>query len=420
MKRDDINAELIEELKQPSKDFTGRVKELAELDRRVKPGQTDHVWYMYGYGGVGKSDLLKTFRKRLREQSLPCAYVDLGSIQSRSDIEMLHELAIELGITELGGFNKAFDRYDRLLKAQPTAADAVREVGGAVGAAADAVRKVVSAGGAPPSMAHLPKGSLLDKAKERLAGKMNDNDLRFLTNASDELFRAFTAGLCDYVQTEGRQLPVVLLFDTFERAWAGQLDALDALIHACLRAELQVLFVIAGRDDPDSLRPDDKRWWQKGEVMDPYPLGNLVEAKEFLGKKGVTEPELVRRILKLTGGFPMFLRMACEVVELTSGTQAEIAKDFPEGRMDEEKVTQYLLGRILDRLPEGKNDLKAAVRLLRPRAVVRQADPRAPHGEHGIGGRRRLGPPHAHVARPAVGAARMLGVLRSDQGLDPE
>lgn len=213
-------------------------------------------------------------------------------------------------------------------------------------------------------MGHLPALGALDKAKERVAGKMNDRDLRFLTNASDELFRAFTAGLCDYVQTPGRELPVVLLFDTFERAWAGQIEALDALIHACLRAELPVLFVIAGRDGPDSLRPDDRRWWQKAGVMDPYPLGNLLEATEFLGKKGVTEPELVRRILELTHGFPMFLRMACEVVELTSGTQAEIAKDFPEGRIQEEQVTQYLLGRILNRLPEGKNDLKAAVRLL--------------------------------------------------------
>ena len=350
MKRADVLTDRKEDLKQPSEDFTGRRKELEEFRRRLQSEETEPVWYLHGFGGVGKSELLKTLRRRCRAESYPCAYVDLGADEAKWWPNVLREIAVELGITELPSFNRCYNRYDRLIKAQPTGADVVRELGGVAGSVA--------------TLASLPDYGMLDKAKEGLASQMSAGDLAFLGRASDELFDRFTEDLCAYTESDGRRLPIVLLFDTYEQASVIQTDNLDLLIRACVGAELPILFVIAGRDDPERLRQDKKLSWPNEQKMDQSSLGNLPEAEEFLSKRKITHPELVKRIMGLTGGFPMFLRMACEVVERTEGDQAAIAEEFPERAIDRKKVAEYLLDRILNRLSENHAHLRRAIRLL--------------------------------------------------------
>ncbi|HET6456719.1 MAG TPA: ATP-binding protein, partial [Armatimonadota bacterium] len=320
-------------------DFTGRGRELEQFDAKLKSYREKPVWFLEGVGGVGKSELLKTFRQVARQRSLPCAYVDLSADSCLSEAGLLNEITKELGETDFPSFRQVYRRIEKLEKAEKTAADFAEGV-------LDA-GKLVPKGGA-----------VAGYLKDKVTGSFRGADVEVLGDRSNRLFDAFTGDLERYAHEEGRRAPVILMFDTYEQASVVQDDVIRHLALFCDRRCKRVLFIIAGRDKPE---------WEDFDsaLIDDQGLDNLPEAEEYLDKRGITDPALRERILKLTKCFPFFLRMACDIVDAMIETgQTPTIEEFPEREFTSRQVADFLVKRLIERLPKGTERLESAIKIL--------------------------------------------------------
>ena len=344
MRHSEIDEKLRQRAKLPVDDFTGRGSELQQFDAKLKSYREKPVWFLEGVGGVGKSELLKTFRQVCRERSLPCAYLDLSADSCLSEAGLLNEIAKELGPTDFPYFRKVYDSLEKLEKAQRTITDL-----------AEGVMKTGSLGASVT-----PVGGAVDHLKQRVGGWMGRKEAELLADSSERLFATFTSDLNRYASEEGRELPVVLMLDTYEQASPVQQDVIRHLALFCDYGCKRVLFIVAGRDKPE---------WEDfdpslidGQGLDDLPEG---EAEEYLNKRRITDQSLRERILRLTKCFPFFLRMACDIVDaMKESGQTPTADEFPMGEFTRRQVADFLVKRLIERLPKGTERLESAIKIL--------------------------------------------------------
>ena len=356
MKLEDSRRERSEYAKKPDENFVGRKKELADFRERLKHSRTQPVWCLYGVGGVGKSELLKYLVKGRRRESLACACIDLSHDLCRSEAGLLKEIVCELGEPEFPNFRREHRKIEPEQKGLPIG-HRLRKVVGAVG---------TGAGGVVAAVGHPVEGAAIKAGGELAGSAMEYAGQRFVGESANRLFEAFFRDLQNYTARPTCTRPVVLAFDTYEKASELQGEILRCLVWECSRKCPEALFIIAGRDPLDWEKLDEGRAWRDEKLIASQPVDDLPddEADAYLAKRGITDHDLAGRILKLTRRFPMFLRMACDIVDLSPADQASIAREFPEEELDQQKITEFLMGRIIERLPEKAVHLEKAVKLL--------------------------------------------------------
>ncbi|MCP4541528.1 MAG: AAA family ATPase, partial [Chloroflexi bacterium] len=111
--------------------FTGRQAELNTFRRLLMVGESDYaILYLYGVAGIGKSSLLRQFRRIAQEVGYPVAVVDMQVHFSVDEIlRSVREQIAQGNERALTDFDKGLDMFN----------DAKSKLQGAVGSLASGV-----------------------------------------------------------------------------------------------------------------------------------------------------------------------------------------------------------------------------------------------------------------------------------------
>ncbi|CAA9303499.1 MAG: hypothetical protein AVDCRST_MAG07-1056 [uncultured Frankineae bacterium] len=327
-------------------DFVGRAEELALLEGHVRsPGGVPLV--IWGPGGAGKTALVGRFLIRYAEDPeagwFPFAYLpfDSETLDVREPFTLLLPAATQLG-------NQAGAAQG---PSAPTEAARLR----------DALQRFTSAVGDYRDR----RGALRRRASdvEQRVARLDS-----LSSADVALYDAFA----DVLETAAEiTVPpwdtVLLVFDTFEevvyRAAEDLLGFWSMLEHLQRRLpRLRVVIAGRGRPDPASTAAIPLR-----QVV----LGDLDEddAVRLLGKLGVDDPALARRVAHQVGGSPMSLRLAASVVT-AEGAGDHGLQGLSVHKIGPELVRGHLYRRLLDHIHD--EDVRA---LAHPGMVLRRVTP---------------------------------------------
>ncbi|MBE9029422.1 tetratricopeptide repeat protein [filamentous cyanobacterium LEGE 11480] len=320
-RRDEKNARL----------FVGRSDQQNEFQRAlVQPNHADAkvVFSISGVGGVGKTTLLKEFRRITEKHAHIPAYVDEGVATNPVDDvpEAMHRLVEDLERQgyKSEAFRKRYKDYrvkKKELEADPEGPknlvkDVVR---GTTKAALDLGKSSVPVVGEMIDSEPIAStmGELADAGWQRFRNK---DDERLMNETLEELTPLFLEGL--------NRLPeektLVLMLDTYEVTG----DFLDAWLRSFLEEEfgqpkIGILVCVAGR------KPLDSNLWIEWEgLMARSPLEPFEkeEARQFLAAKGVKSEAIIAEIWRLSsGGLPLLVSMLADVAP--KGVDAKVVLD---------------------------------------------------------------------------------------------
>lgn len=134
--------------------------------------------------------------------------------------------------------------------------------------------------------------------------------------------------------------PLILVLDSFEAAqYAERYNELWPVLEGIAEAEPRLRLIVTGRAPVPGLRLRD-------EPAEHHVIEGLSEedARAWLVEAGVTDEDVVRRVLELADGVPLILRLALMLIE-AGGRIRDLPTALPE-----EIVAGYLYDRILDRM----------------------------------------------------------------------
>ncbi len=295
--------------------FTGREDHLDLFRRQLALAGDDpqrrFVLSIHGQGGVGKTTLLRQFRRVAGSER---ALIALTDHNERSVPETMARLAAELA--ESGGasatlaFSPFTERHATYLKrrgeleADP---DAPRGLAGFVGHAAVRLGAKALRNTVPGSdlALDLIEGPLAEQAglwAEFVSRKLGNRDeVRLVLEPAAVLTPLFVNGLNELAAAQR----VVLLFDTYENTVAfldNWLRDLHGGRHGDTAADLTL--VVAGRDELD--RND---WAEFTDEIARLSLDPFTEdeARAYLARKNVSHEKVIEVILRLSGRLPLLL-----------------------------------------------------------------------------------------------------------------
>ncbi|WP_107470969.1 tetratricopeptide repeat protein [Streptomyces sp. WZ.A104] len=329
--------QIIEEQRRAA--FVGREAEL-NLYRgnfAIPPEDPRHrfVFHVRGNAGVGKTSLVREWRRLAGEFGALVASVDEGA---DSVPEVLAAVAAQFA--EQGHPLKALDRllarYRRTLHdaASRLAADGGDPSPGALAAAqagliaAGAIPVVGAlAGGIDPAVVARGAGGLRavfgGRARQQEEARLLAEPVRVLTPV-------FVAELDRVADT----VPWIALFlDTYERT-APLLDRwLADLLTAGRYGELpaNLVLTLAGQR-----RLDPVRWGDRARLVADVPLGPFTEAesRRLLTGRGVVEEPVVREVLRLSGGLPVLVSTLAANPGAAGEANATAVERFLAGESD--------------------------------------------------------------------------------------
>ena len=295
--------------------FTGREDHLDLFRRQLALAGDDpqrrFVLSIHGQGGVGKTTLLRQFRRVAGSER---ALIALTDHNERSVPETMARLAAELA--ESGGasatlaFSPFTERHATYLKrrgeleADP---DAPRGLAGFVGHAAVRLGAKALRNTVPGSdlALDLIEGPLAEQAglwAEFVSRKLGNRDeVRLVLEPAAVLTPLFVNGLNELAAAQR----VVLLFDTYENTVAfldNWLRDLHGGRHGDTAADLTL--VVAGRNELD--RND---WAEFTDEIARLSLDPFTEdeARAYLARKNVSHEKVIEVILRLSGRLPLLL-----------------------------------------------------------------------------------------------------------------
>ncbi|MEV5611892.1 tetratricopeptide repeat protein [Streptomyces sp. NPDC052225] len=298
--------------------FIARRDELAAFraNFEVSPGDERHrfLFHVHGLAGVGKTSLLKEMADVAREFRAVTATVDeaVGSVP-----EVMAEVCAQFARS--GHRLKELERRlavhrERRHEAEAAVPAAAQDGPPTPSAASSAMVRAGLAGvGLIPGMgpfagaadsAQLALGA--DRLRAALSARLSSQDDVQLVMSPEKVL---TPILLRELNDVAAAVPwVVLFFDTYERtgpfldAWLH--DLMTTGRHGTLPAN--VVVVTAGQ------RPlDMARWGADAAVLETMPLDPFTEeeARGLLAAKGISDEQLVAKILNVTGCLPVLVSM---------------------------------------------------------------------------------------------------------------
>ncbi|WP_375468619.1 tetratricopeptide repeat protein [uncultured Nostoc sp.] len=295
--------------------FVGREDQVNQFRQNLGlPLEDDRrrfLFNVWGQGGVGKSTLLRQFRKIADEAKIISAYIDEAE---KSVPEVMGRLAEELEqqghkLTQFTERYKVYRQKRQELETDPEAPQGFSAfVGKTVVKTGVRLARRVSVGGAVFNF--VDEDALATQAGEwasYVAKKItNKDEVRLVQEPVEILTPLFLQDIFKIA----KETAVVLFFDTYERTG----EFLDNWLREILEGRhgevsLNILITIAGRQELD------KNHWAPYEgLIVRFPLEPFTEeeAQQYLTRKGITNSRVIEVILRLSGNLPLLVGMLAD------------------------------------------------------------------------------------------------------------
>ncbi|WP_223265175.1 tetratricopeptide repeat protein [Nostoc sp. 'Peltigera membranacea cyanobiont' 210A] len=295
--------------------FVGREDQVNQFRQNLAlPPEDDRrrfVYNVWGQGGVGKSTLLRQFRKIADEAKIISAYIDEAE---KTVPEVMGRLAEELErqghkLTQFTERYKVYRQKRQELETDPEAPQGFSAfVGKTMVKTGVRLARRVPVGGAVFDF--VDEDALATQAGEwasYVAKKItNKDEVRLVQEPEEVLTPLFLQDIFKIAE----KTPVVLFFDTYERTG----EFLDNWLREILEGRhgevsLNILITIAGRQELD------KNHWEPYEgVIVRFPLEPFTEeeAQQYLIRKGITDNRIIEVILRLSGNLPLLVGMLAD------------------------------------------------------------------------------------------------------------
>jgi tetratricopeptide (TPR) repeat protein len=321
--------------------FIGRRTQLATFRNSLADPETQaNIVAVSGQGGVGKTTLLKEFRRIAEKQGKNIvAYVDEGSLTNPvEDVpEALHRLAHDF---EAQNSNYKFEKFQELYKTyrqkrQELAADP--EAPSGIASSLSRVGLKLALGGMKvvPGMGEMMDEFVDSDALAEKGGEWVSFALKKFRNRDEvqlviEPLEVLTPLFLEEINRMADSQTVVLLLDTYEVTRKFWDDWLRAVLELRYGEDLTANFIlcIAGRD------PLDRNAWSQLEGciarsdLEPF---TETEACQFLMEKGIKSEAVISEIWKLSsGGLPSMLAMMAQ----NAPTNVEVIVDPCESAVE--------------------------------------------------------------------------------------
>ena len=346
--------------------FVGRAEQVAQFRQNLELPLEDYrrcfIFNVSGQGGIGKSTLLKQFRKIAEDRGVVTA--DINEAE-KSVPEVLGRFGEQLEKHyKLGQFSERYKVFRQKRQELETDPEAPQGFSAFVGkTAAKATVKLAR---------RIPVGGVVfdlvdEDAAAAQAGEWASYVAKKLTNKDEvrlvqEPIEVLTPLFLEEIRKIAEKSGIVLFFDTYERTG----DFLDNWLQDVIEGRygeipLNVLFVIAGQHELDK-----NRWASYEGLMMRLPLEPFTEeeAQQFLAQKGITSKTVIDIILRLSGRLPLLVATLATEIPHTpnevgdpSGTAVERFLrwvDDPKRRQIalDAAIPQYLNRDILAQLRE--------------------------------------------------------------------
>ncbi|MEH2069317.1 MAG: tetratricopeptide repeat protein [Nostoc sp.] len=295
--------------------FVGREDQVNQFHQNLGlPLEDDRrrfLFNVWGQGGVGKSTLLRQFRKIADEAKIISAYIDEAE---KSVPEVMGRLAEELErqshkLTQFTERYKVYRQKRQELETDPEAPQGFSAfVGKTVVKTGVRLARRVPVGGTVFDF--VDEDALASQAGEwasYFAKKItNKDEVRLVQEPVEILTPLFLQDIFKIA----KQSVVVLFFDTYERTG----EFLDNWLREILEGRygevsLNILITIAGRHELD------KNHWAPYEgLIVRFPLEPFTEeeAQQYLTRKGITNSRVIEVILRLSGNLPLLVGMLAD------------------------------------------------------------------------------------------------------------
>ncbi|MEH2005070.1 tetratricopeptide repeat protein [Nostoc sp.] len=295
--------------------FVGREDQVNQFRQNLTlPLEDDRrrfLFNIWGQGGVGKSTLLRQFRKIADEAKIISAYIDEAE---KSVPEVMGRVAEELErqgnrLTQFSDRYKVYRQKRQELETDPEAPQGFSAfVGKTVVKTGVRLARRVPVGGAVFDF--VDEDALATQAGEwasYVAKKItNKDEVRLVQEPVEILTPLFLQDIFKIA----KETAVVLFFDTYERTG----EFLDNWLREILEGRhgevsLNILITIAGRHELD------KNYWAPYEgLIVRFPLEPFTEeeAQQYLTRKGITDNRIIEVILRLSGNLPLLVGMLAD------------------------------------------------------------------------------------------------------------
>ncbi len=290
--------------------FVGREEQVSlfrqNLDLSLEDSRRHFLFNVWGQGGVGKSTLLRQFRKMAEEAKIIAAHTDDSE---KSVPEAMGRLAEQLEqqnykLTQFSERYKVYRQKRQELESDPEAPQGFSAfVGKTVAKTSLRLARRVPVGGAVFDF--IDEDAVASQAGEwasYVAKKLSNKDeVRLIQEPVEVLTPLFLQDISKLAEKSG----VALFFDTYESTD----DFLDNWLREILEGRygevpLNILVIIAGRQELD------KNHWAPYEgLMIRFPLEPFTEeeAQQYLTRKGITNSRVIEVILRLSGRLPLLV-----------------------------------------------------------------------------------------------------------------
>jgi tetratricopeptide (TPR) repeat protein len=288
--------------------FTGRQAELNTFRRLLAADDSEYaILHIYGVGGIGKSSLLRQFRRIAQELGDPVAIVDMQVHFSVDEIlRSIREQVAQAHERAFADFDRALDLFN----------DVKSKLQGAVGSVASGVVSGLREG-VPLGLGALAVDTIgEEQMKAWLYHHLPRANADLYLHSDRVLTEKLILGLNRLAEANGTRL--VIMFDTYEQSSQAQDDWLrDTLLDSDLSSK--VLIVLAGRD------PLPGRWHEWRSVLLSRQLQRFTEpeAREYLGRRGITDPTLADALQGFTERLPWALALVTDIAGVSDMTAAD-------------------------------------------------------------------------------------------------
>ncbi|HLP88833.1 MAG TPA: tetratricopeptide repeat protein [Nostocaceae cyanobacterium] len=335
--------------------FVGREDQLNQFQQNLALSPEDDrrrcIFNVWGQGGVGKSTLLRQFRKIAEEAKIVTTYIDEAE---KSVPEVLGHFAEEL---EKKGYQlpKFTERYKVFRqKRQELETDPEAPQGFSAFLGKTAIKTGVKLGRRIPVggavFDFVDEDALANQAGEwaaYVAKKLtNKDEVQLVQEPLEILTPLFIQDICKVSE----KVSIALFFDTYENTG----EFLDHWLRDTLEGNygnlpLNILIIIAGRKELDK-----NLWAVYDGVLARFPLEAFTEeeAKQYLTRKGITNNNLVEIILHLSGRLPLLVAMLADAKPTDTNQVIEPSNDAVERFLkwiDDPKKRQIALDAALSR-----------------------------------------------------------------------